>query len=169
MGGLSMNKGFSAVPVMISLCMLTGCASMDNLVSAPAVSLKGVEVTDLDLSGQTFVLAFDVSNPNPFPLPVKAIAYGVDLDGHRFASGSTPAEIMVPASGDADFAISVELNLIRTAPQLLFIVRDSLKRDIPYQLSGEFALDIPTGASVKFETEGAVRMQEISRQALKTH
>lgn len=163
-----MNKGFSAVPVLASFWMLTGCASMDNLVSAPEVSLKNVEVTDLDFSGQTFVLAFDVSNPNPFPLPVRSISYGVDLDGYRFASGSTPAEIMVPASGDADFAISVELNLMRTAPQLLFIVRDSLKRDIPYQLNGEFTLDIPMGESVTFETEGAVRMREISRQALKT-
>jgi hypothetical protein len=36
-------------------------------------------------------------------------------------------------------------------------------------LSGEFALDIPMGESVSFETEGAVRMREISRQALKTH
>lgn len=164
-----MTRGFLAVSIAVSLSVLTGCASMDDLVSAPEVSLKDVEVTDLDLSGQTFVLAFDVNNPNPFPLPVKSISYGVDLDGYRFASGSTPASIMVPAAGDANFAISVELNLMRTAPQLLFIVRDSLKRDIPYQLSGEFTLDIPMGESVSFETEGAVRMREISRQALKTH
>ena len=164
-----MTRGFFAVSIAVSLSILSGCASTDNLVSAPEVSLKDVEVTDLDLSGQTFVLAFDVNNPNPFPLPVKSISYGVDLDGYRFASGSTSASIMVPAAGDANFAISVELNLMRTAPQLLFIVRDSLKRDIPYQLSGEFALDIPMGESVSFETEGAVRMREISRQALKTH
>lgn len=164
-----MTRGYLAVSIAVSLSVLTGCASMDDLVSAPEVSLKDVEVTDLDLSGQTFVLAFDVNNPNPFPLPVKSISYGVDLDGYRFASGSTPASIMVPAAGDANFAISVELNLMRTAPQLLFIVRDSLKRDIPYQLSGEFTLDIPMGESVSFETEGAVRMREISRQALKTH
>ena len=163
-----MTRGFFAVSIAVSLSVLTGCASMDDLVSAPEVSLKDVEVTDLDLSGQTFVLAFDVNNPNPFPLPVKSISYGVDLVGFRFASGWTPASIMVPAAGDANFAISVELNLMRTAPQLLFIVRDSLKRDIPYQLSGEFALDIPMGDSVSFETEGAVRMREIRRQALKT-
>ena len=164
-----MNKGFSAVPIVISFCMLTGCASTGNLVSAPEVSLRNVEVTDIDLSGQTFVLAFDVSNPNPFPLPVSSISYGVDLDGYRFAAGSTTAAIMVPASGATDFAISVEVNLMRTAPQLLFIVRDSMKRDIPYELSGEFSLDIPMADSVRFETQGAVRMREISRQALKTH
>ena len=122
-----MTRGFFAVSIAVSLSILSGCASMDNLVSAPEVSLKDVEVTDLDLSGQTFVLAFDVINPNPFPLPVKSISYGVDLDGYRFASGSTVASIMIPAAGDANFAISVELNLMRTAPQLLFIVRDSLK------------------------------------------
>ena len=163
-----MKQRIAVVPVVVSLCLLASCASTGDLVSAPDVSLRNVEATDLGFSEQTFLLAFDVSNPNPFPLPVKSVSYGVELDGYRFATGSTPAAIMVPASGDAEFAISVELNLMRTAPQLLHIVRDSMKRDIPYELRGEFALDIPMAAPVQFETDGAVRMLEISRQALKS-
>ena len=76
---------------------------------------------------------------------------------------------MVPASGASEFAISVEVDLMRTAPQLLYIVRDSLKRDIPYELHGQFALDIPMAEPVRFRTNGAVRMREISQQALKSH
>lgn len=162
-----MKKEFSAVPAVALACLLGGCASTGSLVSAPDVSLSNVEVTNLAFSGQTFVLEFDVSNPNPFPLPVRSITYGVELDGYRFATGSTPASITVPAAGATDFAISVDLNLMRTAPQLLYIVRESLKRDIPYELNGEFALDIPMAEPVRFRTNGAVRMREISRQALK--
>jgi LEA14-like dessication related protein len=162
-----MNKGVIAVPAIVSICMLAGCASTGSLVSPPDVNLSNVEATDLGFSEQTFVLEFDVQNPNPFPLPVTSISYGVDLDGYRFAAGSTPATITVPASGEADFAISVELDLMRSAPQLLYIVRDGLKRDIPYQLSGEFALDLPIAQPLRFETTGAVRMREVSRRAFK--
>lgn len=160
-----MNKDSIVVTAIASICMLAGCASTGSLVSAPDVNLRNVEATDLDFSEQTFVLEFDVHNPNPFPLPVRSISYGVDLDGHRFATGSTTAEIMVPASGEADFAISVEVNLMRSAPQLLYIVRDGLKEDIPYALNGEFALDLPMSEPLQFQTNGSVRMHEVSRRA----
>jgi len=147
--------------------LLTACASTGDLVSAPRVSLRNVEITDIDFTSQTFLLGFDVTNPNPFPLPISTVSYAVELEGYRFASGSTAAGFTVPSSGDAEFAISVELDLMKTAPQLLFIVRDSVRRDIPYTLSGKFGLDIPLIEPVRFETSGAIRMQSVSRQALK--
>ena len=58
------------------LTALTGCAALDDVVSAPDVSLRDVEVGQLDVRKQTFLLAFDVSNPNPFPLPVSTISTG---------------------------------------------------------------------------------------------
>lgn len=149
------------------LCLLTACASTGDLISTPGVSLRNVEITDIDFTSQTFLLRFDVTNPNPFPLPISTVSYVVELEGYRFASGSTAGGFTVPSSGDAEFAISVELNLMKTVPQLLFIVRDSVRRDIPYTLSGKFGLDIPLTEPVRFETSGAIRMQSVSRQALK--
>lgn len=153
--------------MLATLCLLMACASTGDLISAPGVSLRNVEITDVDFSGQTFLLGFDVTNPNPFPLPVSTVSYAVELDGYRFASGSTAGGFTVPSSGDAEFAISVEIDLMKSAPQLLFIVRDSVKRDIPYTLRGRFGLDIPLTEPVRFVTSGAIRMQTVSRQALK--
>ena len=162
-----MKIRLSVPTLVLSFCLLTGCASTGDIVSAPDVSLRNVEVTDLDFSGQTFLLSFDVMNPNPFPLPVSVVSYGVKLDGYSFASGSTSGRFTVPATGDAEFSISVELDLLQTAPQLLYLVRDSLKRDIPYELSGKLGLDIPLTEPVRFQSSGAIRMQAVSRQALK--
>jgi hypothetical protein len=55
-------------------------------------------------------------------------------------------------------SISVELNLMRTAPQLLFIVRDGVHRDIPYALTGTFDVDIPFMNPVDFKTNGMIRL-----------
>ena len=139
--------------------VLGGCASLpENIISKPEVQLRDVQVVGLGFKNQTFLLSFDIHNPNPFPLPVNHVSYGVRLDGQRFASGQTPSEISVPASGDSQFAISVELDLLATAPQLLSIVRDGVRAEVPYDLEGQLGIDIPFTPPVSYRTHGAVRL-----------
>jgi LEA14-like dessication related protein len=139
-------------------CFAAGCASTGITVEKPGVSLQTVEVADIGLGGQTFVLEFDVVNPNPFPLPIRTISYGVELEGFRFASGETQGAFTVPANGDSRFEITVDVDLMRTAPQLMFIVRDGVYRDIPYALEGRFAIDVPFANPVSFRNEGSIRL-----------
>ena len=120
---------------LIAVCvLLASCASMEELVESPRVSLRSVKLQDLDIKKQTFLLSFDVTNPNPISLPIDSVSYDVRLDGYRFASGNTPGSFTIPASSDAEFAIRAELDLLNTAPQLLSIVRAGAYRDIPYEL-----------------------------------
>ena len=144
---------------------LGGCANLDALVSPPSVSLQNVQVESLDFDEQTFLLSFDVSNPNPFPLPISSITYGIELDGMRFASGETASEFTIAARSNGEFAISVDLNLLNTAPDLLFIVRDAVRRDIPYALEGSFGFDIPYAKPTEFRSEGLIRLQTAASQA----
>ena len=157
-----LNRWNSGV-LLLTAVMLSSCASLDNVVSAPTVSLRNVHVEKIGFDGQTFILSFDVRNPNPFPLPVKSINYGVKLDGHRFASGEAASSFTVAAGGDGEFAISVNVNLLQTAPELLFIVRDATRRDIPYTLEGQLGIDIPYTKPVKFESSGLIRLQASAR------
>jgi LEA14-like dessication related protein len=156
-------KRCSGGGILLVSVLLSACASLENIVSAPKVSLRNVHVENIGFNSQTFILAFDVTNPNAFPLPIKSINYGVRLDGHRFASGEAASEFTVPARGDREFAISVNVNLLQTAPELLFIVRDATRRDIPYSLEGRLGIDIPYTKPVKFENSGLIRLQAASR------
>jgi len=145
--------------IVILLVGSGGCAtSLENVVSSPQVELTNVEVMGLGFKNQTFLLSFDVENPNAFPLPVKNVSYGVRLDGQRFASGTTPSSFSVPAQGDAQFAISVELDLLQTAPRLLSIVRQGNRTHIGYELEGELAVDIPFTPPIAYETTGSIRI-----------
>lgn len=145
--------------VLLAVGMLSACASMEKLVSAPDVSLANVEVTALDFSGQTFRLGFDVNNPNPFPLPVTSVSYGVELDGLRFATGETEGGFTIPANGEGDFAITVRLDLLHSAPRLLYTLRDGASGEIPYALEGTLGVNIPFAKPVKFESTGEIRLQ----------
>jgi len=147
------NIAFSAVALLA-----TGCASTGVIVERPSVTLSNVAVTEVDLGGQTFVLDFDVVNPNRFPLPIRSIAYGVELEGLRLASGETQSAFTVPAGGESHFEITVDVDLMRTAPQLMFVVREGMYRDIPYALEGRFAIDVPFANPVTFRNEGSIRL-----------
>jgi LEA14-like dessication related protein len=147
--------------------LAAGCASTGVMVERPGVSLRNVEVAAVDLDGQTFVLDFDVTNPNPFPLPIRSVSYGVELEGLRLASGETQSAFTVPADGDSRFQITVDVDLMHTAPQLLFIVRDGIYRDIPYALEGRFAIGVPFANPVSFRNEGSIRLN--SRELAAEH
>ena len=149
---------FRNITLSTIACFATGCASTGAIVEKPGVSLRNVQIADIDLDSQTFVLEFDVDNPNPFPLPVRSIAYGVELEGLRLAGGETQGRFTVPAGGDSQFEITVDVDLMRTAPQLMFIVRDGIYRDIPYALEGSFAIDVPFANPVAFRNEGSIRL-----------
>jgi len=157
-----LNRWNSGV-LLLTAVILSSCASLDNVVSAPTVSLRNVHVEHIGFDSQTFILSFDVRNPNPFPLPVKSINYGVKLDGHRFASGEAASSFTVAAGSDGEFAISVDVNLLKTAPELLFIVRDATRRDIPYSLEGQLGIDIPYTKPVRFQSSGLIRLQAWAR------
>lgn len=144
--------------LILAACILSSCASMDTFVSAPGVSLRNVKLTDFGFSGQTFLLSFDITNPNSFPLPIKKVTYGVELDGQQFASGNVECEVVIAAQGDGEIVISVELDLLRTAPQLLYIVRDGATRDIPYELKGKLGVDIPFVKPLTFKRKGEIRL-----------
>jgi LEA14-like dessication related protein len=144
--------------VLLAFC-LSACASVpESLVASPRVNLSNVQVVGLGFNSQTFLLSFDVANPNPFPLPIRNVGYGVRIDGQRFASGETPSEFTVPANGDTSFVISVDLDLLQTAPQLLSIVRDSARQYVNYELVGRFAVDIPLTPQIKYRDSGSIRL-----------
>lgn len=138
---------------------LSACASVpEKLIDSPRVSLSNVQVVGLGFDSQTFLLSFDVANPNPFPLPIRHVGYGVRLDGRRFASGETASEFTVPANGNTSFAISVDLDLLQTAPQLLWLVRDGTRRDVSYELEGQFAVGIPLTPQINYRDTGNIRL-----------
>ena len=154
----TMNKALPFYAGLLALA-LSGCAStLQDVVKSPGVALRNVEIVAIALTGQTFMLTFDVSNPNSFSLPVSAVNYGIKLDGQEFASGTTANKFSVPARGEAQFAISVDLNLLQTAPMLLSLVRRSAREAIPYELDGELAINLPLVPSVPYRSSGSIRL-----------
>lgn len=147
----------------ITLCVmaagiLAGCAGLETALSPPEVKLTNVALGEVGFSRQTFELSFDVSNPNAFTLPINYVSYGVKLNQQQFASGETVAAFNVPARGVSEFVISVDLDLLRTAPQLLYTVRDGVNGSLSYELDGKLGIDLPLVDRVSFRSRGDIRL-----------
>jgi len=96
---------------------------------------------------------------------VRSIEYDVRLNGERFASGAATTRLSIPASSDTGFAITVRLDLLRTAPTLLYALRDGIDHGIPYELHGELGIDLPAVKPVAFRHSGEFSLPEIDLRA----
>lgn len=149
---------FRTPGVVLIAVVLTACASTGTVVSAPTVNLTSVELAEASLRRQTFHLGFDVDNPNPFPLPVKAVEYRVFFDDERFAGGETEGRFTVPARGQDEFMISVDLDFLNTATQIASLFRRGVPEEVNYELQGSLTVDIPFTRPIPFSSTGIIHV-----------
>jgi LEA14-like dessication related protein len=151
------------LPVAVFLLLLTGvlvsgCATPGPALRTPDVRLESIALDDLGFDRQTFLLGFSVSNPNPFPLPVRSVRYEVLLDDNRFASGATSSDFSIAAMGEGSFAISVEVDLMQSAPEFTSLLKSGFDQIVTYELRGSFGVDIPYVQPVAFVHSGSVQL-----------
>lgn len=153
------------LPVVVLLLSVTGelvsgCATPGPVLRTPDVRLESIALDNFGFDRQTFLLGFSVSNPNPFPLPVRSVRYEVLLDDNRFASGATSSDFSIAAMGDGNFAISVEVDLMQSAPGFTDLLKSGFDQIVTYELRGSFGVDIPLVQPVAFVHSGTVQLGE---------
>jgi len=146
---------------LISL-VLAACASTGLRVETPSVTLQSIRLEEADLSRQRFVLSFGVQNPNPFPLPIRAVRYRVMLDNQRFAGGETVSDFTIPSRGDGNFSISVETDLLRSGTQLAGLLRNATRESVDYELAGDLTVDIPFAPPLEYAQRGTIMVQSLA-------
>ena len=142
------------ISILLSGLLLTGCATTDTLVARPTVSLTSVELESVSFGQQTFLLGFQIYNPNAFPLPVRSVRYRVLFDDQRFAGGDARGSFMVPANETGEFQLSSlgelwhgvhpeSLRVVQTSVEghvLVMLWDDLLAPLLPYKAVLVFAL-----------------------------
>ena len=146
----------SSVLILLLTFMLASCAGTGITIEEPEVTLRGVEMSSVSFSGQTFLLSFDVNNPNPFPLPIRSVRYHLQLADQTFANGETQGDFSVPASGNGGFDISVELDILSSAGQLTSVLRSGMRKPVAYELTGSLAVDVPYVKPLPFSASGVI-------------
>jgi LEA14-like dessication related protein len=153
--GCSRRAG--AAPILAAALLAAGCALAPKF-ETPQLSIVGVELVKSDLWEQRLKVRMRVQNPNKRALPVKAIAYTLEVEGQQLASGQSAASFVVPASGEAEFDMNVTTNLAGTLIKLLGRGSEAMQ-SVPYRLSGTLSLSAGWLRSIPFEQQGTFRLQ----------
>lgn len=144
--------------VVATICMLAACAGPVTLVDSPSIRLTRIDSGHMSFNRQNFVLGFDISNPNSFPLPVQVLNYNVQIADQDFASGKTEGAFTVPANGDSSFAISVDLDMMQQSSSISSLLRVGSQGQIPYELNGSLTVDIPFTRAIPFSNKGTISL-----------
>ncbi|HEX5515686.1 MAG TPA: LEA type 2 family protein [Gammaproteobacteria bacterium] len=148
----------SPLPWLLGLILLlTGCATLQPQLEKPQISLVGIDIRELGLLRQRYVLTLSVQNPNAIAIPVRGMSYALRIAGEEFANGVSPKAFTVPSYGETDVEVEMTTNLLSTLSK----VQDLLtgKRDmVDYQLSGKLEVDMPFARAIPFSNRGEFRL-----------
>lgn len=150
----SRTAGYLAL--LLSATLLAACATNGPSIQPAEVTLEGIDVEYVGVGKQSLRLDFSVANPNPFPLPVRAIRYELRLGDHRIARGETADRFVVGARGTGDFAIGVEVDVLESISRLGF---GMLKERVEYELYGSLTVDLPFAQPIAFTSSGQLDLR----------
>ena len=144
-----------------SVALSSGCAALKGNLQAPEVRVRDVTLGNLDLSGLEILVNLRLRNPNNVALPVTGIEYNLILENVKVADGREARAVTLPALGEADMQISLNVNLLTSATKLLPILLNPAKtpKSLHYKVDGHVKLDWWYLPSIAFDRSGELPLQ----------
>ncbi len=124
----------------------------------PDVSLTGIDVKNLSLSGAKVVIGATVDNPNPFGVDISQLVYDLSINGKPWVKSKLDKALPLQGKGRSNLSIPVELNFLEMGSSLYQVLMQGKKMN--YQLTGDmkFAADHPLLKAVEapFSKKGSI-------------
>lgn len=97
-----------AVLVIVALT-LAGCTSMGSL-EPPAVTLAGVELTEVTMFETTVQVKLRISNPNPEPMTLEGASFKLRLEGYKIGQGLSSEAVTIDRLDTAILNVKFHVN-----------------------------------------------------------
>jgi len=138
------------------LCLLmlgtVGCAPK---FERPVLTVSSIELQSGNLFQQSFLVKFQVRNPNDRELPVQGLHAELDVGGQRIANGVSNRAFIVPPRDQTEFDMTITANMAVALLQLANRRADA----VDYELSGSANLDLPLLHEVPFHQAGSFSLK----------
>ncbi len=151
-----LRLGIAALPLLVVLLSLNGCASFfSQNFAKPGVELADIEVVHARLLEQQFNLYFRIDNPNDFSLPITGMDYEVELNGISLGKGHSSRLAKIPANGHAYITIPVHTNLWRHIRSVVSML-EKPDQKIHYSLQADIKSGLFFGKKVRVNRNGSL-------------
>ncbi len=124
----------------------------------PDISLTGIDVKNLTLSGAKVVIGATIDNPNPFGIDINQLIYDLTVNGKPWAKSKLDKKLALQGKGRTNLNIPVELNFLEMGGSLYQMLMQG--KGMNYRLTGDmkFGADHPLLKAVEapFSRQGMV-------------
>lgn len=151
-----------------ALATLAGCAGLETVlrqgIQRPEVTVLSAAPTAVDFEGIEVAVDLRVQNPNPLGLRVAGLAWQLDVEGGRVASGNAPGGLTLPANGAASSRVSARL---RFADLANLVKLADAKEKVDYRVAGKVTVETPIGPiDVPWSFSGGLPVPRLPRVEL---
>ena len=103
------NARVGAAVLMVAALMSTGCTSMGSL-EPPAVTLAGVELTEVTMFETTVQVKLRIANPNPEPMTLEGASFKLRLEGYKIGQGLSSEAVTIDRLDTAILNVTFHVN-----------------------------------------------------------
>jgi LEA14-like dessication related protein len=147
---------FLQVLLFLLPALTAGCSGLRGRPEPLEVSLANMNILQVGLFEQRYLLQLRIQNPNDFSLPIKGMKYQLYLNEKIFARGVSGNSVTIPGFGEALVDIEGISNISGILDQL-YEMGEGGKDVLHYRLSGSARLGNQP-LSIPFEYKGEIRL-----------
>jgi len=147
------SRRFSVLIIGL-LLLLSGCQSTAEF-KEPQLRLLKVEVKEINLLEQKFILHVQVDNPNPIPFSLSRLDYQLWLNDMEIGGGQLNKNFSVGVNDSRRVAIPLRTNIWQHLKPLSEALKNS-QVPLRYRLQGKVKTDLLFGQSLPFYSQGEI-------------
>ncbi len=125
---------------------------------APDISLTGIDVKKLSLTGAKVVVGANIDNPNSFGIDINKLIYNLSINGKQWAKSDVDKTISLSEKGSSSLSIPLELNFLEMGSSLYKTLMQG--KEMNYDLTGDMKFDaghpLLKGVDAPFSKTGVV-------------
>lgn len=147
------SKIFTSVATLFLITACSNSSGIKGVAEPPTVSVHNVSLERLTWQGGDANFTLNVTNPNPYPLPLSGFDYGLSLNGVEVANGNQEQTMMLNARQTQQVNVPLKLSFVNIASVLPGLIRQGT---INYQLAGSVHLTL---LNIPFKRSGTTQLR----------
>ena len=151
-----MDKASSRWFLIVLVLLLFGCAALFQTMEPPRINIANVMARDIKLFEQVFDLELRIQNPNDTPLEVNGLAFDLELNDKRFATGVSNQSLVI----DRLSSSVIHVEAITTLVGFLWQVAEYQQTQSPrlsYRIKGS-VYSGSAGTKLHFDDSGEIKI-----------